>query len=64
MDKTISKKKNPGLAKLAKNNPKLAAKFGYNPNKITAKKGIAVKKGYHKMPNGKMMKNSKHKSKK
>ncbi len=28
------------------------------------KKGGTVKKGYHKMPDGKMMKNSKHKSKK
>jgi hypothetical protein len=28
------------------------------------KKGGTVKKGYHKMPDGKMMKNSKHKGKK
>jgi hypothetical protein len=32
--------------------------------KINAGKKSKVKKGYHKMPNGKIMKNSKHKRKK
>jgi len=38
-DKPISKSKNPGLAKLAKKKPELAKKFGYNPKRMTAKKG-------------------------
>ena len=40
--KPISKSKNKGLAKLAKKKPELA-KFGYNPNRIVAKKGGKVK---------------------
>ena len=43
MGKAISKSKNPGLAKLAKKKPELAKKFGYNPNRIVAKKGGKVK---------------------
>ena len=39
MVKPISKKKNPGLVKLAEKKPKLAKKFGYNPKRIVAKKG-------------------------
>ena len=42
--KQISKMKNKGLAKLAKKKPELAKKFGYNPNRIVAKKGGKVKK--------------------
>jgi hypothetical protein len=37
--KPISKSKNKGLAKLAKKKPELAKKFGYNPNRMVAKKG-------------------------
>ena len=47
--KPISKSKNKGLAKLAKKKPELAKKFGYNPNRIVAKKGGKVgkkKQGY------------------
>ena len=44
MGKPISKSKNKGLAKLAKKKPELAKKFGYNPNRIVAKKGGKVKK--------------------
>jgi|TARA_B100000902_G_scaffold321440_1_gene314377 hypothetical protein len=44
MAKAISKSKNPGLAKLAKKKPELAKKFGYNPNRMVAKKGGRVKK--------------------
>ena len=43
--KPISKSKNPGLAKLAKKKPKLAKKFGYDPNRMVAKKGGRAKKG-------------------
>ena len=42
--KPISKKKNPGLVKLAKKNPKLAKKFGYNPKRMVAKKGGSARK--------------------
>ncbi len=45
MAKAISKSKNPGLAKLAKKKPELAKKFGYNPNRMVAKKGGKAKKG-------------------
>ena len=41
--KPIRKIKNKGLAKLAKKKPELAKKFGYNPNRIVAKKGGKVK---------------------
>ena len=41
--KPISKSKNKGLAKLAKQKPELAKKFGYIPNRIVAKKGGKVK---------------------
>ena len=44
MAKAISKSKNPGLAKLAQKKPELAKKFGYNPNRMVAKKGGRVKK--------------------
>ena len=40
--KAISKSKNAGLAKLAKSGNKgrkLAEKFGYNPDRMVAKKG-------------------------
>ena len=40
--KPISKSKNAGLAKLAKSGDKgkaLAKKFGYDPNRMVAKKG-------------------------
>ena len=43
MVKPISKKKNPGLVKLAKKKPELAKKFGYNPKRIVAKKGGKVR---------------------
>ena len=39
MKKPISKKENPGLAKLAQKKPKLAEKFGYDANRITAANG-------------------------
>jgi len=39
MKKPISKKENPGLAKLAKKKPELAEKFGYDANRITAAHG-------------------------
>jgi hypothetical protein len=39
MKKPISKKENPGLVKLAKKRPKLAEKFGYDANRITAANG-------------------------
>ena len=42
--KPISKSKNKGLAKLAKKKPELAKKFGYNPNRMVAKKGGRAKK--------------------
>ena len=42
--KPISKSKNKGLHKLAQKKPELAKKFGYNPNRIVAKKGGKVKK--------------------
>lgn len=45
---------NEGMKALKKEAPEVAAKMGY-------KKGGAMKKGYHKMPNGKMMKDSAHK---
>jgi len=41
-NKPISKSKNPGLVKLAKKNPKLAKKFGFNAKRIVAKKGGKV----------------------
>ena len=41
--KPISKSKNAGLVKLAKKNPKLAKKFGYNPKRMVAKKGGKVR---------------------
>ena len=41
--KAISKSGNPGLAKLAKKKPDLAKKFGYDPNRMTAKKGGYMK---------------------
>jgi|TARA_Y100000004_G_C8738891_1_gene337449 hypothetical protein len=46
--KPISKSKNAGLAKLAKSGEKgkaLAKKFGYNPERMVAKKGGKAKKG-------------------
>ena len=43
MNKAISKSKNPGLAKLAKKKPDLEKKFGYNPDRMTAKKGGYMK---------------------
>ena len=43
--KPISKSKNPGLVKLAKKKPELAKKFGYNANRIVAKKGGRAKFG-------------------
>ena len=42
--KPISKSKQKGLAKLAKVKPELAKKFGYNPNRMVAKKGGRAKK--------------------
>ena len=45
--KPISKSKNKGLAKLAKSGAKgkeLAKKFGYNPDRMVAKKGGSAKK--------------------
>jgi hypothetical protein len=49
MEKTISKSKNPGLAKLAKKKPELAKKFGYDPNRVTAKNGGCMQiKGFGK----------------
>jgi len=45
---------NEGMKALKKEAPEVAAKMGY-------KKGGAMKKGYHKMPDGKMMKDSAHK---
>ena len=49
MNKPISKSKNPGLAKLAKSKPELAKKFGYNPNRMTAKDGGCMQiKGFGK----------------
>ena len=42
--KPISKSKQKGLAKLAQKKPELAKKFGYNPNRMVAKKGGKVKK--------------------
>ena len=42
--KPISKSKNKGLAKLAKKKPELAKKFGYNPNRMVAKKGGRARK--------------------
>ena len=45
--KPISKSKNAGLAKLAKSGDKgkaLAKKFGYDPNRMVAKKGGKVSK--------------------
>ena len=41
--KPISKSNNKGLLKLAKKKPELAKRFGYNPNRIVAKKGGKVK---------------------
>jgi|DEB0MinimDraft_4_1074332.scaffolds.fasta_scaffold243736_2 hypothetical protein len=49
MKKTISKSENPGLAKLAKKKPELAKKFGYDPNRVTAKDGGCMQiKGFGK----------------
>ena len=42
--KPISKSKQKGLAKLAKMKPDLAKKFGYNPDRMVAKKGGSAKK--------------------
>ena len=42
--KAISKSKQKGLAKLAKMKPELAKKFGYNPDRMVAKKGGSAKK--------------------
>ena len=45
--KEINKNKNEGLAKLAKSGEKgksLAKKFGYNPERMVAKKGGKVSK--------------------
>jgi hypothetical protein len=42
--KPISKSKNKGLLKLAKKKPELAKKFGYNPNRMVAKKGGRARK--------------------
>ena len=50
----MQKKMNPGIKKLKEKAPEVAAKMGY-------KKGGMTKKGYHKMPDGKMMKDSAHK---
>jgi hypothetical protein len=47
-------KKGKGIKALKAKEPEVAAKMGY-------KKGGKVKKGYHKMPDGKMMKGAKHK---
>jgi len=41
--KAISKSKQKGLAKLAKAKPDLAKKFGYNPDRMVAKKGGHMK---------------------
>jgi hypothetical protein len=43
--KPISKSKQKGLAKLAQKKPELAKKFGYNPNRMVAKKGGRARKG-------------------
>ena len=50
--KAVDAEKNPGLAKLPED---VRNDMGY------MKKGGKVKKGYHKMPDGKMMKDSAHK---
>ena len=42
--KPISKSKNKGLTKLAKKKPELAKKFGYNPNRMVARKGGSARK--------------------
>ena len=42
-EKPISKSENKGLAKLAKKKPELAKKFGYDPNRMTAKTGGRMK---------------------
>ena len=49
--------KGKGIKALKEKAPEVAAKMGY-------KKGGKTKKGYHMMPDGKMMKGSKHKGKK
>ena len=51
--KPISKSQNPGLAKLSKSKPDLAKKFGYNPDRMTAKKGG---KATHKTKDGRTVK--------
>jgi hypothetical protein len=45
MNKAISKSKNPGLAKMAKTEKGKAAvaKMGFNPDRMTAKKGGYMK---------------------
>ena len=45
MNKTISKSKNPGLAKMAKTEKgkKAVAKMGFNPDRMTAKYGGRMK---------------------
>ena len=53
--KAVDAEKNPGLAKLPED---VRNDMGY------LKKGGKVKKGYHKMPDGKLMKDSDHKKKK
>lgn len=53
--KAVDAEKNPGLAKLPED---VRNDMGY------MKKGGKVKKGYHMMPDGKMMKDSDHKKKK
>ena len=58
MKKSIpSGSKGKGIRALKAKAPEVAAKMGY-------KKGGKIKKGYHMMPGGKMMKGSKHKGKK
>ncbi len=42
--KPISKSKQKGLVKLAKSNPSVAKKMGFDPNRMVAKKGGKVKK--------------------
>ena len=42
--KAISKSKQKGLAKLAIVKPDLAKKFGYDPNRMKAKKGGYMKR--------------------
>ena len=44
--KPVSKSKNPGLAKMAKSEKgkKVVKKFGYNPNRMVAKKGGRARK--------------------